>query len=70
MIIGSRLISSIEFPGNISLVIFMGGCNLKCPYCHNPELINGGSSVELEEIQSEIDDSLDYIENIENLLKE
>ncbi len=31
--------SLIEFPGRISSVVFMGGCNLYCPFCHNPELV-------------------------------
>jgi len=31
--------SLIDFPGKISSVIFTRGCNFKCPYCHNPELI-------------------------------
>jgi pyruvate formate lyase activating enzyme len=32
--------SLIEYPGKISAVIFTQGCNLRCPYCHNPELVN------------------------------
>ena len=32
--------SLIEYPGKISSVLFSAGCNLACPYCHNPELIN------------------------------
>jgi len=31
--------SFIEYPGKISAVIFTQGCNLRCPYCHNPELV-------------------------------
>lgn len=32
--------SLIEYPGKISTVLFSAGCNLTCPFCHNPELIN------------------------------
>ncbi len=32
--------SLIEYPGRISSVLFTAGCNLACPYCHNPELVN------------------------------
>ncbi len=28
----------MDYPGRISLVLFTSGCNLNCPYCHNPEL--------------------------------
>lgn len=31
--------SLIDYPGRISSVVFIGGCNLYCPFCHNPELV-------------------------------
>ncbi len=31
--------SFIDYPGKISCVLFLAGCNFKCPYCHNPELV-------------------------------
>lgn len=64
MIVGGMLISSVEYPGKISLVIFTGGCLLRCPYCHNPELIYGGEQVTLDEIRSEIQESLDFIDSL------
>jgi pyruvate formate lyase activating enzyme len=33
--------SLIDYPGKISAVLFLTGCNLKCPYCHNPALARG-----------------------------
>jgi pyruvate formate lyase activating enzyme len=38
--------SLIDFPGKISCVLFLTGCNFTCPYCHNPDLVhnqNGAS---------------------------
>jgi len=35
---GIHKTSLIDFPGRISSVFFTGGCNLRCGYCHNPEL--------------------------------
>jgi len=31
--------SLIDFPENIACIIFTQGCNLICPYCHNPDLV-------------------------------
>lgn len=33
--------SLIDYPGKISCVLFLTGCNLQCPYCHNPALARG-----------------------------
>lgn len=32
--------SFIDYPGKISAVVFTQGCNFRCPYCHNPELVD------------------------------
>lgn len=32
--------SFIDYPGRISAVVFTQGCNFRCPYCHNPELVD------------------------------
>lgn len=29
-----------DFPGRVAAVVFTRGCNFRCPYCHNPELIH------------------------------
>ncbi len=29
----------VDFPGGISCVIFVGSCNFRCPFCHNPHLV-------------------------------
>ena len=36
--------SLIDYPGKLSCVLFLSGCNFTCPYCHNPQLANGGFS--------------------------
>lgn len=32
--------SLIDYPGRICATIFTQGCNFRCPYCHNPELVD------------------------------
>jgi pyruvate formate lyase activating enzyme len=31
--------SLLDFPGRIASLVFWGGCNLTCPFCHNPVLV-------------------------------
>lgn len=38
-IAGLQKVSLIDYPGKIAAVIFTQGCNLRCGYCHNPELV-------------------------------
>lgn len=38
---GLQKLSLIDYPGKISCVCFLTGCNFRCPYCHNPDLVRG-----------------------------
>jgi pyruvate formate lyase activating enzyme len=41
MIIGGlQKFSLVDFPGRICAIVFTRGCNFRCPYCHNPELVD------------------------------
>jgi pyruvate formate lyase activating enzyme len=45
MILGGLQKSSlIDYPGKVSCVCFVSGCNFRCPYCHNPDLAKGNTS--------------------------
>ena len=64
MLIGGIIFSSLEFPGKVSLVIFSGGCALRCPYCHNPEIIEGGEPTKISEIENQIKKARDFIDAV------
>jgi pyruvate formate lyase activating enzyme len=36
---GWQKTSLIEYPGKISTVVFAGGCNFRCPFCYNSDLV-------------------------------
>lgn len=36
---GFRELSLIDYPGYMSTVIFVQGCNFRCRYCHNRHLV-------------------------------
>ena len=39
MIGGLQKVTLLDFPGKVACTVFMTGCNLRCPYCHNPDLV-------------------------------
>ena len=64
MYVGGTLISSVEFHGNMSLVIFMSKCPLACRYCHNVELLEDDTQRTFEDVKSEIDNAADFIDAV------
>jgi pyruvate formate lyase activating enzyme len=36
---GLQKFSLLDYPGELSAIVFTQGCNFRCPYCHNPELV-------------------------------
>ncbi len=54
MIIGGlQKFSLIDYPGEVCAIIFTKGCNFRCPYCHNPELVaSGGQTIDVEYVFS------------------
>ncbi|MBR3462181.1 MAG: anaerobic ribonucleoside-triphosphate reductase activating protein [Clostridiales bacterium] len=40
MIIGGlQKLTLLDFPGCVACTVFTVGCNLRCPFCHNPDLV-------------------------------
>jgi len=39
----------LDFPGHIAATIFTPGCDMRCPFCHNSELVTDSSDVEYYE---------------------
>jgi len=54
-IAGLQKVSLIDYPGKIAAVIFTQGCNLRCGYCHNPELVYPESFTPLYVLQDIFD---------------
>lgn len=36
---GLQKTTLLDFPGHVAATIFTGGCNFRCPFCHNSDLI-------------------------------
>lgn len=59
---GLQKCSLIDYPGKISAIIFTIGCNFRCPYCHNPELVDETATEITEE------EIFDFLARRKNLL--
>lgn len=53
-IAGMHKLTTLDFPGVVSAIVFTRGCNFHCPYCHNAHLIPtaGVDSLNVEEVLS------------------
>ncbi len=50
---GLQKLSLVDYPGITACTVFLGGCNFRCPFCHNPDLVlpeRFGPSVDEEEL--------------------
>lgn len=61
--------SVIEYPGKVSSVVFIGGCNLRCPFCHNldlvlPELLEKIPSISEDKIIEELEKRKGFIDGV------
>ncbi|MFZ5364864.1 MAG: anaerobic ribonucleoside-triphosphate reductase activating protein [Patescibacteria group bacterium] len=37
---GIQTLTLIDYPGKVAATVFTLGCNFRCHFCHNPELVN------------------------------
>lgn len=53
LILGLNKTTLLDYPGHLAATIFTGGCNFRCPYCHNGDLVlrpNEQKAIPFEEI--------------------
>lgn len=43
---GFQKLTLLDFPGRVACTVFTGGCNFRCPFCHNALLVEGGAGGE------------------------
>ncbi len=36
---GMQKLTLLDYPGKVACTVFLSGCNLRCPFCHNPGLV-------------------------------
>ena len=38
---GLQKMTLLDFPGRVACTVFLSGCDFRCPFCHNGELLDG-----------------------------
>lgn len=51
---GLQKLTLLDFPGRVACTVFLGGCNFRCPFCHNSQLL-GGDAEELMDSSALLD---------------
>jgi len=59
--------STIDWYGNVSMVVFWAGCNIRCPYCHNSTLtpLDSGTEVGLDLLDERLRQSMNPVPSLD-----
>ena len=63
-ICGLQKTTLLDFPGKVAATIFTGGCNFRCPFCHNSQLLEHKADIALPE-----DEVLAFLKKRRNILE-
>ena len=55
---GIQKLTLLDYPGHVAAIIFTNGCNMRCPFCHNYELVE--NQTQLDDLIS-IEEVMDYL---------
>ncbi len=65
LIKGLNKTTLLDYPGRVAATIFTGGCNFRCPFCHNGDLVLKPS---IQDTYSE-EEVLSFLQKRKNVLK-
>lgn len=60
---GLQKMTLLDFPGRVACTVFFGGCDMRCPFCHNAELLDGSAPPVMDE-----DELLSFLKKRQGLL--
>jgi len=61
---GLQKTSFLDYPHRMACVIFTVGCNFRCPFCHNKDLVEGIKVEEIKEVEI-----FEFLEQRKNILE-
>ena len=48
---GLMKMTLLDFPGKVACTVFLGGCDMRCPFCHNGELLDPNAPAIMDETE-------------------
>ncbi|RLG63732.1 anaerobic ribonucleoside-triphosphate reductase activating protein [archaeon] len=59
-------LSTLDYPGHVSSLIYLTGCNFRCPFCQNPEIVLEKSYawMTVNDILNKLSSAIDFIDAI------
>ncbi len=48
---GLQKMTLLDFPGHVACTVFLGGCDFRCPFCHNFELADGSAQPVMDDTE-------------------
>jgi pyruvate formate lyase activating enzyme len=54
--------TAIDFPGKLACIIFTGGCNLRCGFCHNAEFVLPEKLEKMKKSAISFEDCAEFLE--------
>lgn len=63
-ICGLQKLAMVDYPGKLAATVFTGGCNLRCPFCHNALLVTRLA----ESPQLDLQEVLDFLKSRRGIL--
>ena len=60
---GLQKMTLLDYPGRVACTVFFGGCEMRCPFCHNAELLDGSAPAVMTD-----DELISFLEKRKGLL--
>lgn len=48
-IVGLQKMTLLDYPGKVACTVFLPGCNFRCPFCHNGQLLEGKQDILMDD---------------------
>ncbi|MCF0136553.1 MAG: anaerobic ribonucleoside-triphosphate reductase activating protein [Lachnospiraceae bacterium] len=61
---GLQKMTLLDFPGKVACTVFLGGCDFRCPFCHNSDILSMDAEALLDDTEL-----LAFLEKRKNLLE-